>query len=226
MIAVERDTDQHHPANVETDTWVSHSPGQHSDCAGERCDADRYVDEEHQSPPDPPQIGLHQAAGQDGRREDRETHHRTKGAEDLGHLVFVEDLFEHPESLGDHQRPERTLQHAESDQHSRRWGNGAGCGHHREAGRADQEQTAAAEHIAQSGARDQEHGERERVAGGQPLQGGGAAAEGGSDRRAGDVDDRRVHEIHDVGGDHDREHEPALRVAGGIRQNLARDRRS
>ena len=91
----------------------------------------------------------------------------------------------------------------------------AGRGHHREASGADQEQTAAAEHVAQPGAGDQEHGERERVAGGQPLQGGGAAAERGPDRRAGDVDDRRVHEIHDVGGDHDREHEPAQRVAGG-----------
>ena len=188
--------------------------GQHPDRPGERSDADRDVDQEHQPPPDPPQVGLDQRAGQDRRGEDRETHHRTEGAEHLGHLLVVEDLFEHPESLGDHQRPERALQHPEDDQHRRRRGDRTGRGHHREAGRPDQEQPAAAEHVAEPGAGDQEHGEGQRVAGGQPLQGGGAAAEGGPDRRAGDVDDRRVHEIHDVGGDHDREHEPAHRVAG------------
>ena len=82
-----------------------------------------------------------------------------------------------------------------------------------EAGGADQEQPAAAEHVPEPRAGDQEHRERERVAGAQPLQGGGAAAERGADRRTGDVDDRRVHQVHHVGGDDDREHRPAQRIA-------------
>jgi hypothetical protein len=111
--------DEHHPADVETDARVRDSPRQHSDGAGERRDADRNVDEEYQSPPDPPQIGLHQRARQDRRSEDRETHHWSKGAEDLRHLFVVEDLLEHPEPLGNHQGPERTLEHAEGDQYRR-----------------------------------------------------------------------------------------------------------
>jgi hypothetical protein len=208
----QREADQRHPDGVQADPRMRNRPGQHSDRPDEGRQADRHVDEEHQPPPDPPQVGLHQPTRQDRRGEDRETHHRPEGSEDLGHLLLGEDLFEHPESLGDHQRPERALQHPEGDQHLHRWRRRARRGHQGETGRADQEQPPAAEHVAQARTGDQEHSEREGVAGGQPLQGGGAATECGPNRRAGDVDDRRVQEIHDVGGDHDCEHEPAQRV--------------
>jgi hypothetical protein len=94
-------------------------------------------------------------------------------------------------------------------------GNRAGRRHQGEAGRADQEEAAAAEHVAEPGAGDQEDGEGEGVAGAQPLQGGVAAAEGGLDRGTGDVDDRRVHQVHHVRRDHHREDEPAQRVECG-----------
>ena len=123
-------------------------PWQHPDGTSERGDADRNVDEEHQSPTDAPQIRLDQRTRQDRRREDRESHHRAEGAEHFGHLVLVENLFEHPEPLGDHQGAERALQHAEGDQHPRRGGECAGRGHRREAGGADQEQAPAAEHVS------------------------------------------------------------------------------
>jgi hypothetical protein len=195
------------------DSGVGDGSRQDAHGPGERGDADRDVDQEHKPPSDPPQIRLDQGARKDWCGKHRQPHHRPEGAEHLAHLVLGEALLEHPESLGDHQCSERALQHPEADQHRRRGCGRTGCGHHGEPGRADQEQPAAAEHVTETCAGDQEHGERERVAGAQPQQGGGAAAERVPDRRTGDVDDRRVHQVHHVRRQDDREHQPAQWIA-------------
>jgi hypothetical protein len=166
------DADQHHPASVQSDPWVRDRLRQYPDSPGQRRDANRHVDQEHQSPSDTPQVGFDQRTGQDRRGKDGEAHHRPEGAEHLGDLLVVEDLFDHPEPLGYHQRPERALQHSEHDQYLHRRSDRAGGGHHCEACGPDQEQSAPAEHVAQAGASDQEDGEGQRVARGQPLQGG------------------------------------------------------
>jgi hypothetical protein len=141
------------------------------------------------------------------------------GLVELG--VVVEDLLEQAEALRDHERAEGALERPEGDEraHARR-----GCrsgGEQREAGRAEEKQAAAAEDVAEPRAGDQQHGKGQGVAGAQPLDGAGAAAEVAVDGGGGDVDDRGVEQVHDVGGQHDGRHDPAQAV--GLRARGSSD---
>ena len=126
--------------------------------------------------------------------------------------VVGEDLLHQAEALGDHERAEGALERPEGDEHADGRRRGAGGREEREACRADEKQPAAAEDVAESCAGDQQDGEGQGVAGAQPLDGVGAAAEVAMDGGTGDVDDRGIEQIHDVGGQHDGRHDPAQAV--------------
>ena len=121
-----------------------------------------------------------------------------------------------PEPLRDEQRAEAALQHAGGDEDVGRRRQRARDRGQREAGDADDEDAAAAEDVAEAAADDHEDGEGERVAGRPPLHGGGAAAQLVADGRGGDGDDGAVEEIHDLGDEHDGEHDPAPAVGGRL----------
>jgi hypothetical protein len=78
------------------------------------------------------------------------------------------------------------------------------------------EHAPAAEDVAQATADDHEHGEGEGVARGPPLHGGRAASELAADGRGGDGDDGAVEQVHDLGDEHDGEHDPAPAVGGAL----------
>jgi hypothetical protein len=124
----------------------------------------------------------------------------------------VEDLLEQAEALRDHERAEGALQRPEGDEHADGRRGGAGGREQGEPGRADEEQPAAAEDVPESRAGDQQHGKGQGVAGAQPLDGAGPAAEVAVDGGGGDVDDRGVEQVHDIGGQHDGRHDPAQAV--------------
>ena len=67
--------------------------------------------------------------------------------------------------------------------------------------------------VAEARRDDEADRERQRVGREDPLQGALTAAEVGADRRAGEVGDGRVEQVHDVGDDHDRKDVPAVAVA-------------
>ena len=215
-------TDQHHAHGVQAHAGTRDGARQDPDGGHEAGDADRDVDQEHQPPADVPQVGVDEHTGQDRRGQGGQGEHGAEQTEHLGHLVVVERLFDHADALRDHQRAEGALQHPAHDEHADRRSRGADRGHDGEAGRSDQEQPAASEHVPEPGAGDEEDGERERVAGAEPLQGRVAAAERRADGRSGDVDDRRIHQVHHVGHDDNEEDEPAQRVTGGGRRGVGR----
>ena len=151
----------------------------------EREHADREVDEEDQAPPDIPEVGVDECTGEDRCAEHR---HAGGGSEETHHLVELdvidEDLLRQTEALGDHQRTEGALQYSKTDQHADTRRHRTGGREQCEPGRANEEESAATEDIAESRARDQQDGERQGVAGAQPLQGAWSAAEVAVDRRA------------------------------------------
>ena len=210
MIATSATPTRPHATEVELDATVSGTAGQRTDRERQRERADRDVDEKHQAPPDTPEVGVDQRAGHNRRGEHRHTRCRTEQTECLAEFGVVgEDLLHQAKPLGDHQRPEGALQGAEGDEH---FDGRRGCRRGREQGeacRADEKEAAAAVDVAEPCAGDQQDGERQGVGGAQPLQGAGAAAEVAMDGGAGDVDDRGVEHIHEVGGQHDGRHDPA-----------------
>ena len=214
MIATSARPTSHDATEVELDVGMSGTAGQRTDRERQRQHADRDVDQEHQTPPDAPEVGVDERAGDDRRGEHRHARRRTEQTQCLVQLGVVgEDLLHQAEALGDHQRAEGPLQGPEGDQHADRRRGCRSGGEQREARRADEKQPAAAEDVTEPRAGDQQHRERQGVAGAQPLQCRRAAAEVAMDRGTGDVDDRGIEQIHDVGGQHDGRHDPAQAIA-------------
>ena len=208
----QRQADDRDTAEIELDAGVRGTAGQRTGGEQQGQRADRNVDEEHQAPPGAPEVGVDERAGDDRRGEHRYARRRAEQTEGLVQLVVAEDLLHQAEALGDHERPEGALEHPEGDEHADARRRGAGGREEREPCRADEEQPAPAEDVSESCAGDQQNGKGQGVAGAQPLDGVGAAAEVAMDRGAGDVDDRGVEQIHDVGGQDDGRHDPAQAV--------------
>jgi hypothetical protein len=162
------------------------------------------------------QVGRDQPAGEDRPGDGGEAHDRTEGGEGAAHLLGREDGLDHAEPLRDEQRAEAALQDARGDEHVGRRCDRARDRGQREAGDADDEHAPAAEDVAQATADDHEHGEGERVARGPPLHGGGSAPELAADGRRRDGDDGAVEQVHDLGDEHDGEHDPAPAVGGRL----------
>ena len=174
-------------------------PRHHAQSADEPDDAERHVHQEDRAPAESEQVAVGERATQDRRGDRRQAHDRPEQRERFRELGLVEDLLEHAEALRDQERSERALCDARGDQDAagrrRRTQRGGG----READDAHDEETAAAESIAEAGTGDQEHRERECVGRAQPLECRRAAAQVGADRRSGDVHDRPVDQVHDLG---------------------------
>ena len=98
----QRRPDQHDADFVESNSRMRDCSWQYAERTDEGDNADRHVNEEHQSPSDSPQVGLHQGAGKNRRGKDRQPHAGPECAQDLAHFVLVEDFFDHSESLGNH----------------------------------------------------------------------------------------------------------------------------
>ena len=168
--------------------------------------------------PVPHRFGVDQRAGEDRRGDRRQSHHRAEGGEHLRHLLLGEDLLDHSEPLRDEQRAERRP--GATRKVIRNPGEGA-------AAQAADISVKPAEPMRNSRRRPkmspsrapviEQDGERQRVGGAQPLQRRRPAAEVGADRRAGDVDDRRIHQVHDLGGQNDGEHDPPPRYGAAER---------
>ncbi len=91
------------------------------------------------------------------------------------------------EDLGDQQGGRRALGGPGGDQAPCAGGEAAGERGHGEGGRADHEEPAPAEEVAESSAEDEEHGEGDAVPGGDQFQDGGAGREVVVDGRQGDI---------------------------------------
>ena len=212
-----RGADEAHAERVELDRRARLGLGHEAQRPEQPDHAQRHVDEEDHAPAGAEQIGGDQPAGEDRAGDGGEAHDRAEGGEGAAHLLGREDRLDHAEPLRDEQRAEAALKDAGGDEDVGRRRQRAGDRGQGEPGDADHEHPSAAEDIAQATADDHEHGEGERVARGPPLHGGGAAAELVADGRRGDGDDGAVEQIHDLGDEHDGEHDPAPAVGGRSR---------
>ena len=216
----ERQADEPDAADVELEAGVTDPARQRSDRERQRGEADRHVDEEDQSPADVPEIGIDECPGEDRRAEHGQTGRRAEQASCPAQFLVVEDFLQQAEALRDHQRAEASLQGAEGDQHADVRRDGTRGREDGEPEQAEQEHPATAEDVSQPRPRDQEDGKGQRVGSAQPLDRAGTSAEFAVNRGAGDVHDRRVEQIHGVGGQHHGRHDPAQAVglrSGGRR---------
>lgn len=170
-----RRADDRHARDVEP-AAARHDGARHPAGARRQADqAERHVDEEDHAPAGAEDVALDEQGADDRADDGRQAHDRAEQAEG-------------------------PLQHAQADERAGRPGQGARRRGEGEAGSADQERAPAAEGVAQPDAGDEQDGQRERVAGAQPLQEGLAPAEALADGGAADLGDRRVDEVHDVTG--------------------------
>ena len=108
-----------------------------------------------------------------------------------------------------HRRAE-PLERAEGDQRSLRPGEPVEQRTDREDHEACDEEPAAPEQVGEPAAEQERAAEEDRVGGDHPLQALLAEVQVGLDRGQCDVDDRNVQDDHELGGDDDRESEPAF----------------
>ena len=180
-------------------------------------DPERHVDEEDQ-PPAAERVHAYEQAADDRSEDGRAADHRPEQRERLRQFVLREDRAHDPESLRDQQGSERALREAKRHEHRRGVGEPARERADRESSGADHEQTTAAEAVAHPAAHDQPDREGERVAACDPLQGRLGGVEMAADRGQGDVHDRPIEEIHDLGGQDHEEDQPAAGM--GIQRSL------
>ncbi len=132
-----------------------------------------------------------------------------------GRSALRNDAWMIARAPGREQRGGDALEHPEDDQLQRRLGERAQRAADREAGDADQVDASAAEPVAERSADEDQRGEADQVAVGDPLQLGQRGAEVGADAAQRDVDDGAV-EHGDAGAEGDREQgEPAEGGAAG-----------
>jgi hypothetical protein len=129
--------------------------------------------------------------------------------ERLGPLVLREHDHYDGDDLRHHQCRGDALGEPGGDQHAGRRGRATGDRGHGEAGDADEEDALAAEDVAEPAAGDEHQREGQRVAGEDPLRGRVSGVEVGLDARQGDADDGAVDEVHESGGEHEAERQPA-----------------
>src|SRR4029453_14942922 len=184
---------------------------------GQGEDPDGHVDQEDGAPLEPEQVGLDQQPADQGAHDGGEPDGAPAHPEGASPLPGREGDLDDRENLGEHDRPEQPLEDPRADQHLRALGQPAQGGGEGEPGHADHEQALAAEDVAQAPAGDQHHRERELVTGQHPLDLGVGGVQVALDRGDGDVDDADVDQLHEAGGQHDGEGDPASGVgaAGG-----------
>ncbi len=173
---------------------------------------DGQVDQEDDPPAQAEQVGVDQHPTEQRAGDRREPDDRAEGGERLAEFRRLEHLADDAEALRDQQRPDEALDRAGRDQEGRIGGQRTGHRGDGEAGGPDHEEILAAELVAQPATDDQRHGEGQGVGADHPLHRAGAAAEVALDGGGRQIDDRRVQQIHDLGGQDDRQHQPAPAV--------------
>ena len=173
---------------------------------------DRHVDQEDHPPAGAEQVRRRERAAGDqadrrGQAADRAVHR-----EGLAPLLRRED---HPEGR-EHLRRDggrgRALEHPEGDELTRSLGQRAGQAGEAEGRRADQEELAPAEAVAELAGRDQARGEGQQVARDDPGQLVARGVQVTLDRGQGDVDDRAVEQVHQGRDHHHRGDQPSAGV--------------
>ena len=165
--------------------------------------AEHDVDQEDRAPGESGNVGRNDEAGHDGPGEGSARHDRPEHGEHGRHLLSGETGDQDAEALGNQQCAEPALHEPKGDQHGRVDGEATAERGKGEAGDPDEEDTPLPVAVTESPADHEQDTEGEGVARAQPLDQGLTAPDVADDRRGGDVGDRRVHEVEDVGDDDD-----------------------
>ena len=176
-------------------------------------DADRHVDQEDHPPAGAEQVGVDQEAGDDRAEHRGQPHDRAERDERLLQVVGGERLLHHRQPLGiitAPKRPCRTRDAISSAGGRRQPAQQGGDG---EADHADDEHPAPPDQVAGRAEMTSPTAKDIVYAASTHCRVLCAAAEVGLDRRAGQVGDRRVEQVHDVGDDDDGHDHPAVLVA-------------
>jgi len=176
---------------------------------------DGHVDEEDRPPVPAEQVSLREQAPEQraGEAADREGHAVEPHRPAL--LGFGELGVDERQHLRHHQTGEHALRDTGRQQYPDVGRGARGERGDAEAGRAQHEQGAVAEAVAEAAAGDQGEGECQRVAGGGPLQSRGLCVQVALDGRQRDVHDLVVHHVHEYRGQQQGERCPATLVRLG-----------
>nr|WP_295780766.1 hypothetical protein [uncultured Microbacterium sp.] len=206
----QRDTPQvEAPPRGASDRRIGGDPASCQDDGGQ---ADRHVDEEHETPAG----GLTARGDQEPRDDGAECRARAHGQPETPEgpppLARREGVLDEPGHLRSDHAAEHPLHDARGDEHS-----GGRRQPHRSAGHdepehRDDEHPSSPAPVAEPPADDGDESERQDVAGHHPLQFAGIRARGATDRGEGDVGDAEIQQRGELPHQQDREGAPAARI--------------
>ncbi|MGC0341260.1 hypothetical protein RKD20_006294 [Streptomyces sp. SLBN-8D4] len=213
---------QWHAEQVELGALRGAGLADHQGAGDQRRDPDGDVDQEDRAPFPAEEVPLHDHAAE-GEAEDRGgAGDRAEHGDRLAPLARREDHVQDRQDLGDHQAGRGALDEPGHDQHFRVDRDTAQQRGDGEGGHAGQEDTLASEDVTEPAAEDQQGGEGEHVRRDDPLDLGVVGVQVALDARDGDVDDRRVDQVHESGDQDDGEGQAALRVGCGATRGFLR----
>jgi hypothetical protein len=185
--------------------------GHKRDCGDKGRQADGEIDQEHQPPTEPEQVGADQRAAEELANHGRETRSDAVDAECLRALPRREQGVDGGERLWRHRCCRHGLEQSADDQDPRRPCHAAQCRSERKPSQSGEEHSLAAEQIAQPAAGDQEYREGHSITGDDQLRVRWPGAEPRRDRGHRNVDDEEVQSGEEPTREQHGQGDPAMR---------------